>query len=110
VSAASTDIQLTRGLIFGACWQAITAAKKLVDDGLTINAPSRQMLNPYIQRYVVRSWKKTQPKDRYTEDLLTCFDDINWIKNNSADNYRQNDFIEQCFSGEQLSLQLNKHK
>lgn len=91
------DIAVTQALLLGGCLQAITCATKPKDDGRTINVPSRQLLDPFLQRFVVDRWIKTQPADRYNKNHLDCFNNIEWVIKNSGGTYYQNKFLSDCF-------------
>ncbi|MDX2164901.1 MAG: NAD(P)-dependent oxidoreductase [Gammaproteobacteria bacterium] len=88
-----SDIQLTRGLLFGAFIQAALVARKPADDGITPNKSSHYMLDPFVQRFVVNNWKNSQPSGRYTEEEVSCFNDINWIMQNSSGDYFEKDLF-----------------
>jgi S-adenosylhomocysteine hydrolase len=92
------DIEVTQGLLLGGCIQAILTASKPIGDGTTINHASRQSLDPYIQRYVVNHWINNQPSDRYKKELISCFQDIEWIKRNSGGKYCENSILYECFA------------
>lgn len=92
------DIALTQGLMFGACLQAAEAAVKPIGDGVSINKPQLQCLNPYIQRYVVRHWKKSQPQGKYSEEFFDQFEDIDWIIANSGGTHVPSPVLEQTFA------------
>jgi len=87
------DISLTRGLLLGSFIQAALLARKPADDGLTPNKTSHYMLDPFVQRFVVNHWKSGQPKKRYTEEELSCFNDINWVMKNSSGDYFEKDLF-----------------
>lgn len=87
------DISLTRGLLLGAFIQAALLARKPADDGLTPNKTSHYMLDPFVQRFVVNHWKRGQPPHRYTEEELSCFNDINWVMKNSSGDYFEKDLF-----------------
>lgn len=89
--------------MFGGCLQATQAAIKPVGDGLSINKPQLQCLDPYIQRYVVRHWKKNQPEGRYPIELFEQFEDIDWIVANSGGTYIPSALLERIFSSPPLS-------
>lgn len=84
------DIEVTQGLLLAASIQAILTARKPINDGVTVNQPKRHMLDPYLQQRVLREWLKYQPNGRYPQDLLSNFDNIEWIKDNSGGIYYPN--------------------
>ena len=100
-SVPANDIELTRGLLLGAFLQAVDVAKKPIGDGITINQFSHQQLNPYVQKFIVNNWINRQPTDRYPNELIGCFDDIEWIKKNSGGEYYPNEYLEEIFSKNQ---------
>lgn len=63
-NVTAQDIAMTQGLLFGACIQAILAIQRFSTLSPSTpqlhqhfkNEPSRQMLNPYLQRQVAKFW------------------------------------------------------
>jgi hypothetical protein len=55
------------------------------------------MLNPYLQKFAVDAWKPFGSTDLYDEKFLESFNDTDWIQNNSAGDYQENEFIESRF-------------
>jgi len=92
------DIEVTQGLLLGACIQAVTCATKPVHDGITINRGSRQILNPLIQSYVALHWLSRRSKNDYPENYKELFKTFEWIKRNSGGEYYENAFLNNCFS------------
>jgi S-adenosylhomocysteine hydrolase len=91
------DIEVTQGLLLGASIQAILTARKPIKDGFTLNQPKRHMLDPYLQQRVLREWLKYQPNQRYSQELLSNFDNIEWIIANSGGTYYPNPKLSNCF-------------
>jgi hypothetical protein len=79
-------IEVTQGLLLGSCLQAIHCAKKLADDGITMNRGSRYALNVAVQRYVALHWLPRQANEAYPGDYRDLFDNLNWIQKNSGGN------------------------
>lgn len=77
-SVRAIDIQLTRGLLLGAVIQAV-----LQDADADGEAPSRLMLHPAIQRYVVDHWRNERQLGRSDHPYLNRFSDIAWIAEQS---------------------------
>lgn len=78
-SVPANDIQLTRALVLAGVLQAIDFFNKshvLRNGGL-------YTLDAYLQKFVVDEWLQYQPGDRYTEKVLSDFQDIEWIRKNS---------------------------
>lgn len=99
-SVPSKDIEITRALLLGASMQAILTASKLIKDGVTVNQPKRHMLDPYLQQRVLREWLKYQPAQRYSQELLSNFDNIEWIIANSGGTYYPNSTLRNSFAVE----------
>lgn len=97
-SVPSKDIELTRALLLGACIQAILTASRPIDDGFTINQLNRHMLNPHIQQWVLRDWLKYQPLQRYPQELLNYFNNLEWVIANSGGDYYPNSILSKGFS------------
>ncbi len=89
-SVPSQDIEITRALLLGACIQAVTSASTPIDAVDTIESQKRQMLDPYIQQFALKHWLKHQPKERYSQDLVEKFGNIEWIKESSGGGYYPN--------------------
>jgi hypothetical protein len=100
----ANDIQLTRGLLLGGIIQAILSAKKLINDGFTVNKNNLQTLDPLIQSAVVQSWLHYQPPNQYPLQLQKDFANISWIQLNSGGTYHKNEFITHTFSSTQTIL------
>jgi|GEM_PF-1600716 len=79
-------IEVTQGLLLGSCLQAIYCAKKLADDGVTMNRGSRYALNAAVQRYVALHWLPRQENEAYPADYRDLFDNLSWIQKNSGGN------------------------
>jgi len=94
------DIEVTQGLLLGACIQAMTSATKPVSDGKTINKGSRQSLNPFIQSFVALHWLKKRNIEKHAAQKTEAFANIEWIKKNSGGEYHQNSLIGICFNAE----------
>lgn len=77
-SVYAQDIQLTRGLLLGGILQAIYLLDKY---SLGIN---RYMLDPNIQQFVTTNWALHGSAQFVNNQFLSCFKDINWIKQNSG--------------------------
>lgn len=99
----ANKIEITQGLLLGGCLQAIHCAKKLVDDGITMNCGSRQILNPIIQRYVASHWLPRQAKEDYPSEYLTLFNDLNWMEKNSGGKYYPDATLEACFDANMVA-------
>lgn len=91
------DIEVTQGLLLGACIQAVTCATKPIHDGKTINRGTRQTLNPLIQSYVALHWLSRRPKNEYPANYHELFKILEWIQKNSGGEYYENNFLNQCF-------------
>lgn len=107
-SVSASKIALTRGLLLVACIQAIRLAKRPINDGYTINRHTRLCLNIEAQSYVATAWLFSQ-RDQYASEDIECFQDKDWVKNNSGGTYHPDDFMTKCFSTkpiEYLSEQL----
>lgn len=92
----ANDIELTQCLMLGSFIQAAICAEKPVGDGKTLNKISRQMLNPYLQRYVVNLWKqRPENLEKYVSDQFRLFNDIGWISDNSGGTYYESKPISQ---------------
>lgn len=89
----AADIALTQGLMFSAFLQALFAARKPIADGHTVNKAQRQSLDPYLQRCVVETWIKSQPPDRYSDELKQHFNDIIWITSQSGGKHFPNETL-----------------
>ncbi len=99
ISVPSQDIQMTRGLLLGACIQAMLIARRPVGDGVTINSPMQIALDPYLQRLVVKFWKEECGDCRaYPPGFFEQFDDILWVIKNSGDKYYENPIFKEYFS------------
>ncbi|MCE3238746.1 MAG: D-2-hydroxyacid dehydrogenase [Gammaproteobacteria bacterium] len=96
----ANEIEPTQGILLGAVIQAVTCAKKPSGDGFTINRAKRLMLDPSIQQFVIAKWRQTPAATHHSEELLDCFNQPEWIKQNSGGEYCPNDLINQCFSWE----------
>lgn len=92
------DMELTRCLLYCAIAQASFFAKKPTNDGVTQNDGCIQMLDPNMQRLIVNKWIVNQPKNRYSEKEIECFNDINWIKGNSGGEYKENMTMDSFFN------------
>lgn len=101
------DIEVTQGLLFGSCIQAISSATKPIEDGTTINRGSRQSLNPLIQHYVALRWLSKQKEGRYPHKIIEAFSDLQWIQKSSGGEYHENSFITMCFNPEINSQELH---
>lgn len=106
---AAKDIQLTRGLLFGAFLQALTVATKPADDGLTINSPRLLQLDPFMQKFVVDHWKTYQPEGRYPQSILDAFTSIDYIKDTSGGVYQPNKLLEEHFDEASPNFQEMPH-
>lgn len=105
------DIEVTQGLLLGSCLQAIYSASKPVNDSMTINEPSRQALDPYIQRWVVENWIDQQPSERYTRELIEKFQNLEFIVKHSDGIFYENKYFASCFAKKpQLSQNIPKAK
>jgi S-adenosylhomocysteine hydrolase len=82
-SVPHKDIELTRALVLASVLQSIRIFqnKNLLKQGGTY------MLNPKLQKIIVNEWIKTQPHARFQEDIISKFQDENWIAKNSGGNY-----------------------
>jgi S-adenosylhomocysteine hydrolase len=74
------DIQLTRGLLLGAVIQSTAYFSRPDGTGTSPN----KMLDPFIQRQVVNTWRKTSLTAAEFSDNFT---DIEWIKQESGGSY-----------------------
>lgn len=99
------DIEVTQGLLLGACIQAILMASKPIADGITINQQKRQMLDPYVQQRVLTEWLKHQRPQRYPQELLDNFNSIEWIIENSGGEYYPNSTLSNGFK---IEIEKNK--
>jgi S-adenosylhomocysteine hydrolase len=79
-SSPGEIIQMTRGLLFSAVIQILRDNESLSKEHNPI------MLAPEFQKEVVAMWFKDQPKRKtdYSEEDLTGFNNIEWIKKNST--------------------------
>lgn len=50
---------------------------------------------------MVDNWLSEQPKKRYPSKLVTCFEDVEWIKKNSGGDYHENEYLQKIFSNSQ---------
>jgi hypothetical protein len=100
MSDPTDDMELTRGLLLGAFMQAVTVAKKPIDDGATLNKGSHLMLDPLVQQFVARRWLQKQKDDKQYQEKLDCFENIEWIKGNSNGIYVANELLSQSFGKE----------
>ncbi len=73
-------IQLTRGLIFSGILQAMSLLTSSKRKSSAIVA-----LDPVMQQFIARIWGRYQIKDYRLRELLSYFEDINWIRNHSGD-------------------------
>ena len=98
-SVPANDIEITRGLLFGACLQAMRCAVPAVSlkYSLTTNG-YRLCLNPYIQRHVVAMWSSRQPEKRYSPNFFTQFHDVELIAAKSGGKYKPDSLLEQIFA------------
>lgn len=99
-SVRSKDIEITRALLLGACIQAISVSNKPIDDNFVNNQQKRHMLDPYLQQFALKEWLKYQPKQRYNQELLNKFNDIEWIKTQSGGIYYPHPIINDAFTTE----------
>ena len=79
ISVKASDIQITRGLLLGACIQASKCAQKLIGHALPKNKGSRYMVDPFLQRFLVKCWEKEQKGNLYYQALFRKFHFIPWI-------------------------------
>jgi S-adenosylhomocysteine hydrolase len=81
-SSPGEIIQMTRGLLFSAVIQILRDNESLRTEHNPI------MLDPEFQKEVVTLWFKDQPRRKvdYSEEDLTGFNNIEWIKQNSKGN------------------------
>ncbi len=100
LSDPADDMELTRGLLFGAFIQAVTVAQKPIDDGATLNSGSHLMLDPWVQQFVARCWLQRQKDDKHYQEKIDCFENIEWIKGNSNGIYKENELLSQSFGRE----------
>jgi hypothetical protein len=100
----ANDIQLTQGLLLCALFQACS----MLPDDSKENKRARVMLHPSIQQFVSSEWSKTQAVGRYPEDLLARFENQAWIMEHSGGSYKQNNYIERCFSKKTISVTLEE--
>ncbi len=78
-SVPANDIQLTRALVLAGVFQAIDFFRNphvLGEKGL-------YALDAELQKFVVHEWLQYQPRNRYTEKVLSNFEQSDWIKANS---------------------------
>lgn len=80
-SVVGRDIQLTRGLLLGGVIQAITLGN---DNQYKHHV---YMLEPSIQKMVVDVWRQSGSAHLIESALLTQFQNIEWIKQNSGSFY-----------------------
>lgn len=92
----ASDIEVTQGLLFGACLQAMRCATTPVGDGWTVNG-HKLCLNPHIQRYVATMWGGKQPQKRYPEGFFSRFHDVDFIAAKSGGAYKADHLLEQVF-------------
>jgi len=97
-SVPSHDIEITRGLLFGACLQALRCTEKPVGGGLTMNGGKRYCLNPYIQKYVTTLWSAKQPAGKYPPYFFSHFSNVGTIVRKSGGTYQSDLLLEQTFS------------
>lgn len=66
--------------------------------GGPINGPSRQCLDPYVQRFVAKVWSQSRPIDEYPTGILEQFDDVEWIIENSGGEYKPSPVLKALFA------------
>lgn len=94
------EIEPTQVALLGAVVQAIFCARKPINDGKTINRPEHLMLLPEIQRFIGQMWRKNDVAKQYSQPLLDCFTDLEWIKKNSGGEFKAMPFLQKLFSQE----------
>ena len=88
-SVPINDIQLTRGLLLGACMQATLVSRKL-DDNQLLSSSKQCLLDPYVQRFIFKTWLKHQSSQTYPQAFIKQFSDIQWIVENSGGEFYKN--------------------
>lgn len=78
-SVPANDIQLTRALVLAGVFQAIDFFK----NPNVLGKKGLYALDAELQKFVVQEWIQYQPKNRYSESVLSHFEHIDWIKANS---------------------------
>lgn len=100
VSVPTQDIQLTRGLLYGSILQALRVARKPIGGGMVINTPSLLTLNPALQKFVVNTWRHTQPEERYHSEEWELFENTQAILAESGGKYYPDRELEEAFAVE----------
>jgi hypothetical protein len=72
------EIQLTRGLLLGAIIQAISLLPSLKEGRHYLYT-----LRPTTQQFVVRKWSVDLKIETHLGNLLSFFEDVNWINDHS---------------------------
>jgi hypothetical protein len=80
-SVPATDIQVTRGLLFGGVLQAA-----ICHDDSCGHGRREELLNPAVQQFIVKKWFSTYPARRqwYSQASITGFGDTDWIRSYSS--------------------------
>lgn len=101
-SMTAEDSTFTLGLMLGGFIQSRMSMQTLVQNTSSISRGGIDMLDPIIQKTVFELFVKANPK-RFPLELIKCFEDTEWIKNNSRGEYRINPWIQTCFKSIDIS-------
>ena len=100
----ASDIAVTQGALFGAVVQAYMLASTTVEESKVSTTPSKIMLNPHIQQYVVEIWNQTEHGGNYSPSLLEQFQDTTWIAEHSGGDYARQPLLEMAFIPQSISV------
>ena len=78
-SVPANDIQLTRALVLAGIFQAIDFFR----NPNVLGKKGLYALDAELQKFVVHEWIQYQSKNRYSESVLSHFEESDWIKANS---------------------------
>ena len=79
ISVNDEDIQITRSLMLLGVAQAYHQKRTFIADGKTLNSSSVYQLNAAWQREVSKWWLHHYHNNRYPQDLMAQFSNLDWI-------------------------------